>query len=775
MVKRCGSVLRLGCIPVEGFHIEILDARRNGGVDLFGGVREEFKGGSEAVQTLIMALVDDFGQVSAAVKVEFQHPVIRGIRPVGVENHTVRTDPAVGTGEIDDLVALFKKAQVQAVLYTAKVPAVFACVQRAEAQPQDLPGGIHGVRRNAFVAHAVNAGGHMGIGGDGFGIGAYGVVGALPLSCEIAVVPPDLLGAVRGGGLVVERRPGFQGLQGGKAPLRGGLLLLCGSGVGVDREFRVARAAFDGCVVGEGFPHAVGAAGQGTVEVTPPDVNGGILIMAQHIAGVLLGNGVLNGGDGFPSGIGFPLQPVCRVGGDRVAAAVLLDEPDIRAGGVQPVGPDLEINAPLPHQSFVLCPESRVAHSLGGGDVPLRFGKSQKTVSHIELPQAEHIAAPPMGIGDLNAAELSVRGQIDCHRPGDGLALFPHRLGGKGQLFTRTVRKGFLVKIEQFLACKVQHGKQGGQHVVRFLCGDPGPGVCLDIGVALSVRHHAALLTAARGAPPEGIAAVFDEMGLPAHAAGIGPVAEEQIVLVGFQQGAQTIRELLDCLIGLRQGGVCRRSILGFSIGAFRCFWIRQQTHRHEQYGDHRQQTEPEGGTAVAQHLPDPALHADLSKGHGTGGKMGLPGRALQQGRCVALPLLQLHELHHPFVAGQLDVFAQQNIGKPYQRVEPVDGQGQKADHFEPVVTLLQMGALVGQDVLPDCGRKPRRNVDLRADEAQNKGGIDPTALPAAGDLHCVPDLVPQAQVGINGVYAEKQRHAQPEIGERGLPGESRF
>ena len=154
---------------------------------------------------------------------------------------------------------------------------------------------------------------------------------------------------------------------------------------------------------------------------------------------------------------------------------------------------------------------------------------------------------------------------------------------------------------------------------------------------------------------------------------------------------------------------------------------------------------------------------------------MGLPGRALQQGGGVALPILQLHELHYPFVTGQLDILAQQNIGQPHQRIEPVNGQGQKADHFEPVVALFQMGALVGQDVLPDCGRKPRRNVDLRADKAQNNGGIDLTALPAAGDLHGIPDLAPQAQVGINGVYAEKQCHAQPEIGERGLPGESRF
>ena len=104
-----------------------------------------------------------------------------------------------------------------------------------------------------------------------------------------------------------------------------------------------------------------------------------------------------------------------------------------------------------------------------------------------------------------------------------------------------------------------------------------------------------------------------------------------------------------------------------------------------------------------------------------------------------------------------------------------MDGQGQKADHFEPVVTLLQMGAFMGQNVLPDCGRKPRRNVDLRTDKAQNKGGIDLPALPAAGDLHSAPDLTPEIQVGVNGVYAEKQRHAQPEIGERGLPGESRF
>ena len=68
----------------------------------------------------------------------------------------------------------------------------------------------------------------MGVGGDGFGIGAYGVVGALPLSCESAVVPPDLLGAVRGGSLVVERRSGFQGFQSGKAPVRGSFFILGG-------------------------------------------------------------------------------------------------------------------------------------------------------------------------------------------------------------------------------------------------------------------------------------------------------------------------------------------------------------------------------------------------------------------------------------------------------------------------------------------------------------------------------------------------------------------
>ena len=187
------------------------------------------------------------------------------------------------------------------------------------------------------------------------------------------------------------------------------------------------------------------------------------------------------------------------------------------------------------------------------------------------------------------------------------------------------------------------------------------------------------------------------------------------------------------------------------------------QAHRHEDDGDHAHQTDPEAGLLIGKHRLDALLDAHLAEGHGTGREVRPIGGAVQQGGGVGFPLVQLHELHHPLVAGDLDVLAQQDIGCPHQRIEPVQCQRQKAHHLEPVVALVQMGAFVGENVTLFLGSHAHGDVDIRADEAQNKSGLDAVAFPAAGDPDGLPNLQLQGQVGVQTVNAEAAGNAKPE------------
>ena len=74
-----------------------------------------------------------------------------------------------------------------------------------------------------------------------------------------------------------------------------------------------------------------------------------------------------------------------------------------------------------------------------------------------------------------------------------------------------------------------------------------------------------------------------------------------------------------------------------------------------------------------------------------------------------------------------------------------MDRQGDVANHLEPVIALLQMGPLMGQDELAVGGRHAHGDIDLGSDKAQNESGFNAVAFPAAGDLNRLPHLIPQA------------------------------
>ena len=186
------------------------------------------------------------------------------------------------------------------------------------------------------------------------------------------------------------------------------------------------------------------------------------------------------------------------------------------------------------------------------------------------------------------------------------------------------------------------------------------------------------------------------------------------------------------------------------------------QTQRHKGDGHDPQQADPEAGLAVVQHGLDAVFHADLAEGHGAGRIVDMVGATVQQRPGIGLPLLQLHELHHPLVAGHFHILAQQHIAQPHQGIEPMQRQGQKTDELDPVVALVQMGALVGQDLLAGIILHPGGDIDLRLQKAQNEGSLDPVRLPSAGHLHRIHHLPAQMQIGNHAVNHDAHCQCDP-------------
>ena len=107
-----------------------------------------------------------------------------------------------------------------------------------------------------------------------------------------------------------------------------------------------------------------------------------------------------------------------------------------------------------------------------------------------------------------------------------------------------------------------------------------------------------------------------------------------------------------------------------------------------------------------------------------------------------------------------------------------MQSQCQKTDHFDPVVTFVQMGTLMLENVLPGLAVHAHGNVNPGFDESKDKSGIDLIALPAAPDSDCLPYLSLQFPIGKQTVNAEAKCYDAPYPGEqcRKIPtGESKF
>ena len=107
-----------------------------------------------------------------------------------------------------------------------------------------------------------------------------------------------------------------------------------------------------------------------------------------------------------------------------------------------------------------------------------------------------------------------------------------------------------------------------------------------------------------------------------------------------------------------------------------------------------------------------------------------------------------MHPANHTFVAGQLQILREKQIGSPNAGVEPVDRQQQKTEQLEPDVAVPDMGLLMQQDIGEILSACAEREIDLWTDQPEHKrrcGGIRLVDVPGHANRRGEPPALAQA------------------------------
>lgn len=121
----------------------------------------------------------------------------------------------------------------------------------------------------------------------------------------------------------------------------------------------------------------------------------------------------------------------------------------------------------------------------------------------------------------------------------------------------------------------------------------------------------------------------------------------------------------------------------------------------------------------------DSLFHIDFSEGQRADGYAALSEAAGQQGFRVLLFPVRFIISDDLLIAGQFQVTAEQRIGGPAERVEPIDCQQKIAQYFPQMVQAFQMGLLMGDYRGVHFFRHGGGQVNAGADQAQKEWGIN--------------------------------------------------
>ena len=116
------------------------------------------------------------------------------------------------------------------------------------------------------------------------------------------------------------------------------------------------------------------------------------------------------------------------------------------------------------------------------------------------------------------------------------------------------------------------------------------------------------------------------------------------------------------------------------------------------------------------------------------------------------------------FVAGQLDIPAQEAVAQPHEGIEPVDRQQSETQGLPQVVQPPQVGVFVGQHIFTGYGVQVRGKIDAGTEQPQNEGGFQSVALPhPPADPGSEAHPQPQGQIAVEGIDAHGTHARQPQ------------
>ena len=176
----------------------------------------------------------------------------------------------------------------------------------------------------------------------------------------------------------------------------------------------------------------------------------------------------------------------------------------------------------------------------------------------------------------------------------------------------------------------------------------------------------------------------------------------------------------------------------------------------------------------MAQHaeqtLPQ-ALHLRGPGGGEGGGRTGLLRGQGQEGMAVGLPLVGVHALHGPLVAGQLAGPGDLPPDEDHQGVEPVEGSDRRHSPFIQDILPPVMGQLMAEDapqlLLPALIHVAQPGQqDHRAQESHQHGGGDGGVAPEGQPLLGAEVIQDPLVLGLGGQIGLSQRPAEADVGQ---------
>ena len=191
---------------------------------------------------------------------------------------------------------------------------------------------------------------------------------------------------------------------------------------------------------------------------------------------------------------------------------------------------------------------------------------------------------------------------------------------------------------------------------------------------------------------------------------------------------------------------------------------LRQQADGDDGGGDDQQHGGPQGGLFVVQHALHPLLDGDLAEGQRTHRRRAGTGGAGDKGAGVGGAARRVGIFQSQLITGALHVAAQQDVGQPQGRVEPVERQQQEGQGLDDVVAPADVAALVGEHLGQVVLRQTVGEIDTGREQTQHEGRAEvAAAVDVAVKARRFTDLGPHTQVAEGHVEQHTAHAGEPQ------------